>query len=59
MGICEICENEVSRVSEVFNCKECAAKFCTNCGDNDRNLCEDCLQYIEAYDISHDVEGEG
>jgi hypothetical protein len=56
MAICEICENEVS---EIFDCKECGAKFCDKCGDIDRNLCEDCLQYIEAYDISHDVEVEG
>ena len=56
MPICELCENDVS---EIFDCKECGANFCAKCGDNERNLCEDCLQYIEAYDVSREVELEG
>ena len=43
MPVCEICENEVS---DVFSCKHCGARFCEKCGDSERLLCEDCIDYM-------------
>ncbi len=40
MLICEICGNVVDKL---YTCKSCGVKFCENCGDPERGLCEDCL----------------
>ena len=62
MPACEICENEVD---EVYTCKECGSKFCANCGDPERSLCEDCLAYEEEaygeeeYEYEPEEESEG
>ena len=47
MPVCEICKKNVKTV---FKCKECAAKFCSNCGDEARDLCEDCIAFEETQD---------
>ncbi len=46
MPVCEICENNSI---EVFECKKCGVKFCSKCGDSERDICEDCLDYENAY----------
>ena len=40
MPICEICGMEVIKV---YDCSQCEAKFCDECGDIKRKLCYDCL----------------
>jgi hypothetical protein len=44
MPICEICGMEVI---EVYNCKECEAKFCDECGNIKDLLCYDCIGWEE------------
>ncbi|MBN1683398.1 hypothetical protein JW865_07600 [Candidatus Bathyarchaeota archaeon] len=44
MPICDICGMEVD---EVFECCECEAKFCEECGDKKKKLCYDCLGWID------------
>ncbi len=40
MPICEICGMEAV---EVFDCSQCNAKFCKECGNIKDKLCYDCL----------------
>ena len=40
MPLCEICGMDVQ---ELHDCKECQAKFCSECGNIKRGLCYDCL----------------
>jgi hypothetical protein len=40
LPICEICGMEVV---EVYECSECKAKFCDECGDVKLRLCYDCV----------------
>ena len=47
MPICDICGMEVI---EVFDCCECEAKFCEECGDNKKKLCYDCLGWVDDVD---------
>jgi len=47
MPICEICGMEAVAV---YECSECDAKFCDECGDIKNKLCYDCLGW--------DTEGE-
>ncbi|MCW1301281.1 MAG: hypothetical protein QW507_01880 [Candidatus Nanoarchaeia archaeon] len=59
MPRCEICSNEVSKV---YKCKSCGAKFCENCGDVDKLICEDCLAFEEELTSTEGIEfeeGEG
>jgi len=44
MPICEICGLEVVTV---FECSQCEAKFCEECGDVKRKLCFDCIGWEE------------
>ncbi len=41
---CELCK---CIEEELRDCKKCATVFCDNCGDKERNLCQDCLQFEE------------
>lgn len=45
MPKCEICEK---KVKTVFRCKECSTRFCKDCGSEEREMCEDCVQYEDA-----------
>jgi hypothetical protein len=58
MPVCEICEKEVK---VAYECKECGCKFCEDCGNAERELCDDCLSYEEgAYGEGEiEVEEEG
>ncbi len=40
LPICEICGEEVD---EVRQCRICGVMFCRNCGDFERDICQDCL----------------
>jgi hypothetical protein len=40
MPLCEICGMDMQ---ELHDCKECEAKFCSECGDEKKKLCYDCL----------------
>ena len=40
MPLCEICGMDVQ---ELQDCKECGAKYCSECGDTKKCLCYDCL----------------
>ena len=44
MPICEICGMEVATV---YECSDCGAQFCEECGDIKRKLCYDCLGWEE------------
>jgi len=55
MPRCEICENEVSKV---YKCKSCGTRFCENCGDPEKLLCEDCLAFEEEVGATEGIELE-
>jgi len=40
MPLCEICGMDAQ---ELHDCKECDAKYCSECGDTKKGLCYDCL----------------
>ncbi len=40
MPTCEICGKEAREIAE---CKVCGVIFCGDCGDIEKQLCEDCL----------------
>lgn len=54
MKKCEICEKELP---ELFECKNCGTLFCPDCGDGERNMCEDCVAYENTY-TAEDIEVE-
>ncbi|MDH5201023.1 MAG: hypothetical protein OEW93_09065 [Candidatus Bathyarchaeota archaeon] len=39
MPICEICGMEST---DLYDCSQCGAKFCAECGDLGHKLCYDC-----------------
>ncbi len=44
---CEICGEEYDALN---TCSVCNTHFCNNCGDPQRLLCKDCLEFDEALD---------
>jgi len=55
MPICEICGMEVVTV---YECSECGAKFCDECGNIKHRLCYDCLGWeAEGGDEKDDDQG--
>ncbi len=57
MPVCELCGK---KVKVVYKCKACGARFCENCGDKNRLLCDDCIEYEEGaqgkYRLEQDIE---
>jgi predicted nucleic acid binding AN1-type Zn finger protein len=45
MSVCELCGMEVVTV---YECSNCGAQFCDECGDIKRKLCHDCLGWGES-----------
>ena len=44
---CELCDGDFDSVER---CGVCETKFCKNCGDVNRNLCNDCIEFDDASD---------
>lgn len=42
MPKCELCEK---KVKTTYKCTECGTRFCEKCGEKERNVCEDCIDY--------------
>ena len=42
MSVCQICEK---KAKTSYKCKDCGSRYCSKCGDNERDLCEDCAAY--------------
>ncbi len=40
---CELCKKKRKTVQ----CQGCGRQFCKNCGDQERMLCRDCIEYEE------------
>ncbi len=53
MPVCEICGEDVSEVKE---CKMCGVIFCQDCGDFERELCEDCIFEMENGEDEEDFD---
>ncbi|MBN1923739.1 MAG: hypothetical protein JW791_03180 [Nanoarchaeota archaeon] len=49
--VCEICGKKVAKVKK---CTDCDSKFCENCGDEKRELCNYCIEYSEAESLVDD-----
>ena len=48
MKKCELCGKE----SETLNiCQECGTEYCNDCGDNNRGLCQDCIDFKESVEL--------
>ena len=55
MAKCEICSKTVKTV---YSCDECGARFCENCGDKNKLMCQDCLAYEESLKSGYRPEQE-
>ena len=52
---CELCGK---KADGTVTCKECGAKFCSRCGDFDRDMCEDCGMSRPEESIEEESETE-
>lgn len=48
---CELCEREVKTLN---TCQECSTKYCNECGDPARGLCQDCIDFKENEGIDNE-----
>ena len=44
---CELCSGEFE---DIDRCKVCDTKYCKDCGDQERSLCNDCIDFDTASD---------
>jgi hypothetical protein len=62
MEKCSVCKEKPRKGKTLYKCKECECKFCEDCGDKEKQLCNDCLGYdydVEKAgerEIAHDVQ---
>jgi len=49
---CDLCSKELDSMA---HCSICDTKFCPDCGDYDRNLCKDCIEFEDASEDISDL----
>ena len=55
MPVCVICGEDSETVTK---CKTCGDKFCTDCGEQEKNLCIYCVDFVELSETHDDYDDE-
>ncbi|MBN1923452.1 MAG: hypothetical protein JW791_01680 [Nanoarchaeota archaeon] len=50
------CVNCNKSKSKLYTCEECNQKFCSNCGDTQREWCDTCLQFEQTQKDNESID---